>query len=710
MDSKNNSPIYYEQLLRKYMGLITVIPKIPVRDKLALSLVYTPGVGASCKQIEKDTKLALKYTNKLNSMLVITDCTALKNYSHDKINNMIGIPYVEASSAYYKSIANIDSYPIVLDSSLISDGKEMAQLVKALMPGYSLVELLGIDEKRLEEFRSSIGNNDFGYITLDKRKIDEEFSLKEITGISAHFIFSAVIRISLDFHVSNKLDDLINFVKVYITQNREELISLRNNCINQVYLRILNVLGEYIVQNKLSEISEINFSYNKFSEFLSVGKNAWIEEFPNNYFSSEHTNDDNSLLLHQRYKGVIESGVKIEKISLCSLENWKNLDHISDILLLNPDEAYKLTCKSNMGSIITNGTAILGFGDIGTLAGLPVMEGKSVLFKLFGGVDIVPLCIECKDPKLLIKYVRMVSPIFAAINLEDIKAPECFEVEQTLADLIDYPVFHDDQHGTAIIVVAGILNALKLLNKKLCDLKIIINGAGAAGLSVTQLLLSEGAQNIIICDTTGAIYTGRSTNMNKFKEQLALNTNPNKENGKLTDVIRKAHIFIGLSAPKTLTQDMVKSMSEKPIIFALANPTPEIMPDEAKEAGAYIIATGRSDFNNQINNSLAFPGIFRGAIDVRAKRVNLQMKIAAAHAISNLLDFKELSPEKIIPESLDTRVPIAVASAVSQEAKNSNVARLIIDEKYVQENIKGWILEGKLKNWDDIHKFIKPKY
>ena len=706
--NSSNSQLHYEKILRKNMGLITINTKTPVRDRNTLSLVYSPGVGSSCKEIQKDSKLALKYTNKSNSILIVTDSTGLKNYSPIKINNMVGIPYIEAASVYYKKVANIDCYPLVLDYSLISNGKELAELVKAIMPGFSLIEFSGVEESRLEDFRKNIGNNEFGYITLSKRKIDEE-ALNGIVGISSHMIFSAVIRTALDFQIFNQLDDLIIFTITFLQQHKTHINSLNEKRFYEAFMHILSVLGDYIIKNNLSSIPK-NHSLDKFNDFLRIGKSAWVEQFPSNYFSSEHTNDENSLLLHQRYKGMIETGTKVENIDINLLENWKNLDYISDILLKYPEEAFKITCKSNLGAIITNGTAILGFGDIGTLAGLPVMEGKSVLFKLFGGIDITPLCINCKDPKLLIKIIRIVSPIFSAINLEDIKAPECFEVEQSLAEYIDYPVFHDDQHGTAIIVVAGIINSLKLAKKKLSEIKIIINGAGAAGLSCTQLLLNEGAKNIIICDTNGAIYSTRENNMNEFKLQLSKNTNPFKEHGKLIDVIKKSDIFIGLSAPKTLTIEMVKSMNDKPIIFALANPLPEIMPDEAKKAGAFIVATGRSDFKNQINNSLAFPGLFRGAIDIRAKKINLGMKMAASYAIANLLDSDELSTDKIIPDTLDSRVPIAVATAVAREAISSGISRTKIDIKYVQENIKGWILEGKLKNWDDINQFMKPKF
>lgn len=711
MDSNFYSQLNYEEMLRKNMGLISINSKTPVRDKSSLALVYTPGVGASCKEIEKDHKKALVYTNKLNSMLVVTDSSGLKNYSHNKTNKMMGIPYVEATAAYYKTFANIDCYPLVIDSSLLTSGQELAELVKALMPAYSLIELLGIEEQRLEEFSKHIGKNNFAYITLNKRKIDEE-RLDGIFGLSAYKIYSLVIRVALDYQVYNSLDEMIIFIIDYLNEHKVHINLLNERKMYDMYLFLLVALGEYVVKNRLSslEIFQKNYSLNKFEEFLENGRNAWIEQYPANYFSSEHSNDENSLLLHKRFKGIIETRTKIEKISYYLLENWKNLDHISEILSKFPDEAFKITCKSNMAAIITNGTAILGFGDIGPLAGLPVMEGKSVLFKLFGGVDIMPICIDCKDPKKFIKYVRMISPIFAAINLEDIKSPECFEIEQTLSELIEYPVFHDDQHGTAIIVFAGILNSLKLANKKLHEIKIVINGAGAAGLSVTKLLLNEGARDIIICDTNGAIYTGRLNNMNEFKENIAKITNPNKAHGKLSDVIKGADIFIGLSAPNTLSQDMIKSMNDKPIIFALANPTPEIMPNEAKQAGAFIIATGRSDFNNQINNSLAFPGLFRAAIDVRARKITLGMKIAAAISIANLLDKDELTVNKIIPDSLDTRVPLAVSNTVAKEAVKSGVAKLKIDCKYVQENIKGWILEGQLKNWDDINQFMKPKF
>lgn len=347
------------------------------------------------------------------------------------------------------------------------------------------------------------------------------------------------------------------------------------------------------------------------------------------------------------------------------------------------------------------------------------MEGKCVLFKLFGGTNVVPMCIQEKNADKFISIVKKISPSFTAINLEDIKAPECFKIESSLIEAIPYPVFHDDQHGTAIVVLAGIINSLRLAKKKIEDVKIVMNGAGAAGLSVTELLVTHGAKRIVICDTTGAIYTGRKENMNAFKEKLAKLTNSANEHGKLSEIVKGSDIFIGVSVPKTLTKEMIKSMNKDPIIFALANPEPEIMPNEAREAGALIVATGRSDFENQVNNSLAFPGIFRAAIDTRSRKISIKMKIAASKAIADLIAENHLSPDYIIPDSLDSRVPVVVANAVAKEALNSGLAQnMSVNQDQVEHNLLGWLLEEQLRNWDEIKKNniefvdndLKPKF
>lgn len=339
------------------------------------------------------------------------------------------------------------------------------------------------------------------------------------------------------------------------------------------------------------------------------------------------------------------------------------------------DLSYKYTRRHNMVAVVTDGTAVLGLGDIGPEAGMPVMEGKCCLFKAFGDVDAFPLCIRSKDVDEIVNTVSLLAGSFGGINLEDISAPRCFEIEKRLKECCDIPVFHDDQHGTAVVTMAAMLNALKVVGKKLDEITVVTSGAGAAGIAIIKLLISMGLKDVIMCDRKGAIYEGRE-GLNKEKEEMARISNRSMKKGTLEEVIKGADVFIGVSAPGTLTQDMVRSMAKDPIIFPMANPVPEIMPEDAKAAGAAVIGTGRSDFPNQINNVLAFPGIFRGALDVRASDINDEMKIAAAYAIANIITDEERNAEYIIPNPFDKRVAKAVASAVAKAAKDSGVARI----------------------------------
>ncbi len=338
------------------------------------------------------------------------------------------------------------------------------------------------------------------------------------------------------------------------------------------------------------------------------------------------------------------------------------------------DLSYVYTRRSNLVAVITDGTAVLGLGDIGPEAGMPVMEGKCALFKTFGDVDAFPLCIRSKDVDEIVKTVALLAGSFGGINLEDISAPRCFEIEKRLKEICDIPVFHDDQHGTAVVTMAAMLNALKLAGKNIEDISVVVNGSGAAGIAITKLLMSKGLKKVILCDRKGAIYEGRD-GLNPIKEEMAKISNLEKKAGSLADIVKGADVFIGVSAPGSLTQDMVRTMAKDPIIFAMANPVPEIMPDEALAAGAKIVGTGRSDFPNQINNVLAFPGIFRGALDVRASDINDEMKIAAAEAIASVIPESELRPDYIIPDSFDPRVKDAVANAVKAAAIRTGVAR-----------------------------------
>ena len=385
-----------------------------------------------------------------------------------------------------------------------------------------------------------------------------------------------------------------------------------------------------------------------------------------------------SLKLHAQWKGKIEvvATVPVKTKDDLSLAYTPGVAQPCLEIQKDINKSYELTRRWNLCAVITDGSAVLGLGDIGPEAGMPVMEGKCVLFKSFGNVDAFPLCVKTKDVDEFVNTVALISGSFGGINLEDIAAPRCFEIERKLKERTDIPIFHDDQHGTAVITLAGLTNALKVVGKKLPDIKIAVSGAGAAAIAITKLLLSAGARNVILCDRTGAIYEGRGKGMNWIKEEMSKVTNPNKVQGTLADATKGADVFIGVSAPNTVSQDMVRSMNKDAIIFACANPTPEIFPDDAKAAGARIISTGRSDYPNQINNVLAFPGIFRGVFDVRASDINEEMKVAAAHALADLVAPEELNEEYIIPRAFDPRVGKAVAKAVAEAARKTGVARI----------------------------------
>ena len=383
-----------------------------------------------------------------------------------------------------------------------------------------------------------------------------------------------------------------------------------------------------------------------------------------------------ALEKHKEWKGKIEISLRaaVDNDEALSIAYTPGVAPCLEIQK-DVDKSYEYTRRWNTVAVVTDGTAVLGLGDIGPEAGMPVMEGKCALFKGFGDVDAIPLCVRSKDVDDIVKTVELLAGSFGGVNLEDISAPRCFEIEKKLKEVCDIPIFHDDQHGTAVITLAGLMNALKVVGKKIEDVKIVTSGAGAAGIAIIKLLMAMGLRNVIMTDRKGAIYEGRD-GLNPIKEEMAKITNYDHEAGSLADVIKGADVFIGVSAPGTLTQDMVRSMAKDPIVFACANPTPEIFPDEAKAAGAAVVSTGRSDFPNQVNNVLCFPGIFRGALDVRASDINDAMKIAAARAIAGLVSDEELSADYILPKAFDPRVKDAVAKATAQAAIDSGVARI----------------------------------
>jgi malate dehydrogenase (oxaloacetate-decarboxylating) len=386
---------------------------------------------------------------------------------------------------------------------------------------------------------------------------------------------------------------------------------------------------------------------------------------------------EESLKLHEKHLGKIEvvSKVAIETRDDLSLAYTPGVAEPCRKIHENAENVYKYTSKGNLVAVVTDGTAVLGLGDIGPMAGLPVMEGKAILFKEFANVDAFPICLDTKNVDEIVRTVKLIAPGFGGINLEDISAPRCFEVEARLKKELDIPVFHDDQHGTAIVVLAGIINSLKVVQKKIEDIKVVVNGAGAAGTAISNLLLLSGVKNLIACDKVGILYRGMEK-IDDAKTDLAERTNPDNIKGSLADALVGADVFVGVSAPGIVSQDMVRSMNKDSILFAMANPTPEIMPEDAKAAGARVIGTGRSDFPNQVNNVLAFPGIFRGALDVRAKEINEEMKIAAAYAIASYIKEDELNENYVIPSALDKEVSKVVSDAIAKAARASGVARI----------------------------------
>lgn len=451
------------------------------------------------------------------------------------------------------------------------------------------------------------------------------------------------------------------------------------------------------IQNRPGKLGEITTAIGRAGgdiegiDIVSVGKDFLIRDITVNASSEHHDEEiiqsvsdidgvevvnvsDRTFLMHLGGKIEMVSKVPLKTRSDLSMAYTPGVARVCEAIHQDPEKVYNLTIKKNTVAVVSDGTAVLGLGDIGPAAAMPVMEGKAQLFKEFGGVDAFPICLNTKDPDEIVRTIKNISVAFGGINLEDISAPRCFEIEERLKEELDIPVFHDDQHGTAVVVLAALINALKIVNKRMDDVKVVVNGIGAAGVACSKIVMAAGVKNIVGCDTTGAIYEGRTQNMNWVKDWYARHTNPDKEKGTVHDVIRGADVFLGLSVPGVLEPAHLKTMAKDPIVFAMANPIPEIMP-EAAAGHVAVMATGRSDYPNQINNVLCFPGIFRGALNCRASRINEAMKLAAANAIAEIIGMDELHPDYIIPSVFDRRVGEAVAHKVEDAAYETGVAR-----------------------------------
>jgi len=726
-EGKCDPELSLEGILKRNHGLFDIKIKVSIRDTEGLSLAYTPGVATPCLEIQKDLTKGYEQTNRANNVLVLTDsskfncegnkcCLTKKCLEGKKWNNNAAMVYLEAFGTYYKCATNVDAYPMILDLNLIKDAETLLDTVNAVSLSFSGVELFGVCPKRVEEFKKLFEKLEKKpeYAFLDgnkKMEIDDLLATKK-TFLTSNSIFAAVWRVALDCHIFGDLEKLLNHVVEEIKADKIDLTKGGNFECDLV--QVVDKLCDYVFAEKLEnhafdkynwrqlELSKC-FVLKKLKFFFAYGSRAWVEDMPKGYYMHKHTIPENSVLMHQRNRGVIEVGPKLRfcpKKFKC-LFKWENLDGVAEKIVDDPSLVFELTCKNNFGAIVTNGTAILGLGDIGALAGMPVMEGKSVLFKYFGGTNICPVCIQEKNVDKLIAYVQRIAPTYAIINLEDIKGPDCFTIENKLIETVDCPMFHDDQHGTACVVLAGLINATKLRGSKPEEMKIVMNGAGAAGIAVSSLLIEYGYKNFVVCDTKGAIYKGRPVGMNPFKEKIAEITNKDCLKGKLSDVLKGADVVIGLSGPNTISKEDVKLMNEKPIVFALANPTPEIFPADAYEAGAFIVATGRSDFPNQINNSLVFPGLFRATVDSRAPKITMAMKIAAGEAIANLVSEKELRPDFIMPSALNVNTSVIVAYDVAKLVVEKGLTnKKNIDLDKLRENIHSFFIDETLTDVD----------
>ena len=724
-EGKCDPELSLEGILKKKHGLFDIKIKVSIRDTEGLSLAYTPGVATPCLEIQKELARAYEQTNRANNILVLTDsskfcgdkkCNLVKKTLDGKTwNNNASMIYLEAFSTYYKCAANLDAYPMILDLKLIKDAQTLLDTVNAVSLSFSGVELFGVDPKRMEEFKKlfeKLEKPEFAFLDTNKKpEIDDLLATKK-TCLTSNALVAAVFRVALDCHIFGDLEKLLNHVLEEIKSDKIDLTKGGNfECdLSQVVDKLL----DFVFANKLENHSFDKYNWRKMElskcyvlkklkHFFIYGSKAWVEDMPKGYYMHKHSIPENSVLMHARNRGVIEVGPKLRfcpKKFKC-LFKWENLDGIAEKIVADPNLVFELTCKNNFGAIVTNGTAILGLGDIGALAGMPVMEGKSVLFKYFGGTNICPVCIQEKNVDKLIAYIQRIAPTYAIINLEDIKGPDCFTIENTLIETVECPMFHDAQHGTACVVLAGLINATKLRGSKPEEMKIVMNGAGAAGIAVSSLLMHYGYKNFIVCDTKGAIYKGRKEGMNPFKEKIAEITNKDCLKGKLSDVLKGADVVIGLSGPNTIKKEDVKLMNPKPIVFALANPTPEIFPKDAYEAGAFIVATGRSDFPNQINNSVVFPGLFRATVDTRAPKITMEMKIAAGEAIANLVSEKELRTDFIMPSALNISTSVLVATDVAKLVVEKGLTnKKNIDLDKLRENIHSFFIDETLSDVD----------
>ena len=653
-------------------GLIGVKSKVKIPDKNYLGLVYTPGVGAVCLDIKADPTKATYLTNKTNSCLIMTDGSGFDGYVQSEWVQEQAIPFIETRSLFYKVFSGIDAFPILADSKLVHSGFDLLELLDNLTPSYNAVQLYRVDWERLNEVKELYRKQPFPLFIWTDHETDvvkqtlAELGLEGI--VYDKLVSGTAIRIALDNQTFGFVDHALIRAALQKLATRVTAQTAELEVIETLLVSFLEVWVKDPAKSLRDSLEFVkdNFLYR-------------VERRPVD--AHDYTNtarDTSAIYVHERYTGMFESQPKLQISSFRSFRETfadDKLTKIRQLLAEDPEAADIITLRRNYSAIATNGTAILGLGNIGALAGIPVMEGKSVLFNLLGSVNVIPLSIREQNPDKFISIMRRLAPIFTSINLEDIKAPDCFKIEDSLKAACRPAVFHDDQHGTAIVVSAAILSFCRLTKRDIATLKVVINGGGAAGNSICKLIQSVGIQHVIMCDTKGAIFKGRTYNMNPQKEQIADSTNPDRREGSLAEVIQGSDVFIGVSAAGALSKDMVASMSKDSFVMALAHPEPEIYPCDALAAGALVASTGRSDFPNQVNNSLAFPGLFKGVKRFRISQISESVKIAAAHALSHLIPDSELSPEYVIPQALNPEIPKVIAKIVGEVGAREGLQR-----------------------------------
>ncbi len=641
-------------------GLMGVAPRMAVRDNYALSMIYTPGVAEPCLEIARESELSYRYTWRGNAMAVMG-------------GEVAWLPRLERAAAALKVLAGIDAVPLVVAARRPGDLVRVVGRTVSTFGGVWLLGFKGGEAGRAMEELGEIG------VPVIPPPRDGEHCLADLS------VFPGLMRAMLDLRVK-RLEAVL--VAEAVKAGDELELSFGSA------VRVARAVAEKAIEMGLSGSGVTAGAVEaRLAEYLETGRlrplvnvDDWVEAV---------SARECALRLHAALGGTLEMKPSVQPRDPARLRAvLEGAERASSAIAEDPKLADRLTCRGNMVAVVTDGSAVLGLGDIGAGAGLPVMLGKCVLFKTLGGCDAVPVCIDSRDTREIVDIVEALAPSFGGINLEDISAPRCFEIEEELKKRVDVFVFHDDQHGTAVVTLAGLINAAKLAGKTLGELTVTFNGAGAAGIAVTKLLMAAGVEDVILCDRSGPIYEGRPEHMNGSKTEIARLTNRGLVKGTLADAVRGRDVFIGLSGPGVLTAGMVRTMAKSPIVFAMANPVPEILPGEALAAGAAAVATGRSDFANQINNCLGFPGIFRGALDVRARSINDGMKLAAAEAIAGLVEEGRLGRDYFIPSALDLRVAPAVASAIAKAAMETGEARAEADPAQIARRTKRLLYEG----------------